>query len=83
MDSLSQETVDELEMYDKEVYNEPACLEAPPLPIQCNFMGISQDCSACFMTCDGANKFLADTLLDIEEWVSHSRVSLVRECVLL
>lgn len=68
VDNLPAQIVEaDLDMYDKALYREPACLGEPPLPAQCDYMGLAEDCSCCFMTCEGANKYLAEYLEDIDE----------------
>lgn len=70
MSALSDAAAEQLSIYDKAVYLEPDCINgATPLPVNCNHMGLGQECRGCFLTCDGAMKYMEDFAAEIAQWV--------------
>ncbi|CAM9668249.1 unnamed protein product [Ectocarpus sp. 12 AP-2014] len=87
--SLSDAAQEQLSMYDKGLYLEPDCVNgASPMPVHCNYMGLGQECRGCFMTCDGATRYLDDFAEEISVWgvdaIVHfcpdAEVELLEEC---
>lgn len=69
--ALPEAAREQLDKYDKELYLEPDCVDpSTPLPMHCNFMGLGQECRACFMTCDGAERYIMDFADEYAVWVS-------------
>eukprot|EP00752_Nemacystus_decipiens_P006195 g5590.t1 len=52
--SLTAEDLEGLDVYDFDMYVEPACMTPEHLPNGCNFMGLGQGCRGCYETCEGA-----------------------------
>ena len=73
--SLSQAAQEQLDIYDKDLYLEPACVNGTvPLPVHCNYMGLGQECRGCYMTCEGAMKYMDDFPQEIADWVSLDQI---------
>lgn len=54
-ESLTAADLEGLDVYDYDMYIEPACTEfTEHLPNGCNFMGLGQGCRGCYETCEGA-----------------------------
>lgn len=69
--ALSDAAVEQLDIYDKDLYLEPDCVNgATPLPVHCNYMGLGQECRGCYMTCDGVMQYMEDFASEVEIWVS-------------
>lgn len=67
--ALSDAAQEQLDVYDKDLYLEPDCVNgAVPLPVHCNYMGLGQECRGCYLTCDGATKYMEDFPEEIEVW---------------
>lgn len=61
-ESLSDADLVSLEIYDNDMYVEPDCVDdsITELVVGCNFMGLGQSCRGCYMTCEGALKYIED-----------------------
>lgn len=69
LSALSDAAMEQLNIYDKDLYLEPDCVNGTtPLPVHCNFMGLGQECRGCFLTCDGAMKYMDDFPDEITVW---------------
>lgn len=73
LSALSDAALEQLSIYDKDLYLERDCVNgATPLPVHCNYMGLGQECRGCFLTCDGATKYMGDFSEEIAVWVRSS-----------
>lgn len=84
MSTLSDAAKEQLSIYDKSIYVEPDCVDsATPLPVHCNQMNLGQECRGCYLTCEGARKYIEDFAGEIDEWVSAAAfffLCVVRTC---
>lgn len=70
--SLSTAALEQLATYDNDIQLDDECVnnEDRKLVVGCNYMGLGQTCRGCYMTCQGALRYLEDYPDQIEEWVS-------------
>lgn len=71
--SLTAADLEGLDVYDLDMYIEPACMETTEhLPNGCNFMGLGQGCRGCYETCEGALYYIKMNKNEIDEKVGQN-----------
>lgn len=81
--SLSDAAQEQLDTYDNDMSLDEKCVDdsASTLVVGCNYMGLGQECRGCYMTCDGAVKYMEDHPEQIDAWVSEAVAQTVRDSI--